>query len=94
LYRLSCSPIRDKALARFDLLQDAADFKMKFYRSAWAKYEEAKPGSLRLSPSVERVADLRKDYQSMQPMLFGTIPVFEDILAGLAALEKLINNKP
>jgi hypothetical protein len=93
LYRLSCSPIRDKALARFDLLQDSADFKMKFYRSAWAKYKEAKPGSLRLSPSPERVADLRKDYQSMQPMLFGPIPVFEDILAELTALEKIINNK-
>jgi hypothetical protein len=94
LFRLSRSPIRDKALARFDLLQDVVDFKMKFYRSAWAKYEEAKPGSLRLSPSAERVADLRKDYQSMQPMLFGTIPVFEDILAELAALEKTVNNKP
>jgi hypothetical protein len=94
LYRLSCSPIRDKALARFDLLQDTVDFKIKFYRSVWAGYEQAKPGSLRLSPSAERVAELRKDYQSMQPMLFGTIPVFEDILAGLAALEKLINNKP
>jgi Nucleotidyl transferase AbiEii toxin, Type IV TA system len=94
LYQLSCSPIRDKALARFDLLQHAVDFKIKFYRSAWAKYEEAKPGSLRLSPSAERVAELRKDYQNMQPMLFGSIPVFEDILAGLAALEKLINNKP
>ena len=65
---------------------------MKFYRSAWAKYEEARPGSLRLSPPAERVADLRRDYQSMQPMLFGTIPGFEDILVELAALEKTVNN--
>jgi len=92
LYRLSRSSIRDKALAKLDLLQDVVDFKMKFYRSAWAKYEEARPGSLRLSPPAERVADLRKDYQSMQPMLFGTIPGFEDILAELAALEKTVNN--
>ena len=92
LYRLSRSPIRDKALARLDLLQKVVDFKMKFYRSAWAKYEEARPGSLRLLPPAERVADLRKDYQSMQPMLFGTIPGFEDILTELAALEKMVNN--
>jgi len=65
---------------------------MKFYRSAWAKYEEARPGSLRLLPPTERVADLRKDYQSMQPILFGAIPGFEDILAELAALEKMVNN--
>ena len=53
-----------------------------------------KPGraALRLSPPAERVADLRKDYQNMQPMLFGTIPGFEDILEELADLEKAINN--
>jgi hypothetical protein len=56
-------------LARFDLLQDTVDFKIKFYRSVWAGYEQAKPGSLRLSPSAERVADLRKDYQNMQPQM-------------------------
>jgi hypothetical protein len=92
LYRLSRSPIREKALAQLDLLQKVVDFKMKFYRSAWAKYEEARPGSLRLLPPAERVADLRTDYQGMQPMLFGTIPGFEDILTGLAALEKTVNN--
>ncbi|MCX5993712.1 MAG: nucleotidyl transferase AbiEii/AbiGii toxin family protein [Chloroflexi bacterium] len=92
LYRLSRSPIRDMALAQLDLLQKVVDFKMKFYRSAWAKYEEARPGSLRLLPPAERVADLRKDYQSMQPMLFGTIPGFEDVLTELAALEKMVNN--
>jgi hypothetical protein len=92
LYRLSRSPIRDKALAHIDLLQDVVDFKMKFYRSAWAKYEEAKTGSLRLLPTTERITDLRKDYQSMQPMLFGTIPGFEDILAELAVLEKTVND--
>lgn len=92
LYRLNRAPVRDKALAQLDLLQDVVDFKMKFYRSAWAKFEEARPGSLRLSPPAERVADLRKDYQGMQPMLFGTIPGFNDILAELAALEKTVNN--
>jgi predicted nucleotidyltransferase component of viral defense system len=92
LYRLSRSPIRDKALAQLDLLQKVVDFKIKFYWSAWAKYEEARPGGLRLSPPAERVAELRKDYQSMQPMLFGDIPGFEDILAELAALEKMVNN--
>ena len=73
-------------------MKKVVDFKMKFYRSSWAKYEEARAGSLRLAPPAERVADLRKDYQGMQPMLFGTIPGFEDILAELAALEETVNN--
>jgi hypothetical protein len=93
LYRLSRLPIKVKALAKIDLLKEVVAFKVKFYHSAWAKYEEAKPGSLRLSPPTARIAELRKDYQNMQPMLFGTIPSFEDILAELVALEQTVNNK-
>jgi predicted nucleotidyltransferase component of viral defense system len=93
LYRLSRLPIREKALARLDLLEEVVAFKIKFYHSLWAKYEEAKPGSLRLLPPTERIVDLRKDYQNMQPMLFGIIPKFEDILAELRVLEKTINGK-
>jgi len=91
LYRLSLSPIRDKALAKLDLLNDVAAFKIKFYRCSWAKYDEARPGSLRLLPSTDQINDLRRDYQNMQPMLFGSIPKFEDILAELAILEQRIN---
>ncbi len=91
-YRMSRSTIRDSALARIDLLKDVVRFKMRFYRCPWAQYEDAKPGSLRISPPVYRLDDLRKDYRSMQAMLFGTIPQFEEIFDGIAALEKLIND--
>jgi hypothetical protein len=92
LYQLSRSSIREKALAQPGLLQDVVNFKMKFYRAAWANYHEAKPGSLRLSPPSERITDLRKDYQSMLPMFFGTPPGFDNILTELATLEKSINS--
>jgi len=92
LYRLSRLPIRDKALSRLDLLHDVVQFKMQFYRCPWAKYEEAKPGSLRLLPPTYNEAELRKDYQAMGGMLFGAIPRFEDIMTGLGALEKAIND--
>jgi hypothetical protein len=91
LYRLSLLSIRNKALSRLDLLKDVVVFKDKFYHSAWSRYEEAKPGSLRLLPPEHHLQELKKDYHNMQPMLFGTIPIFEDIMAGLAALEKDIN---
>ena len=91
LYRLSRSPIREKALARMDLLQDVAQFKIRFYRCPWAKYEEAKPGSLRLLPPEHHGAELQRDYRSMRAMLFGRVPTFEAIVTELAALEKQIN---
>jgi len=91
LYRLSRTPILDKALERIDLLLDVAKFKIKFFRSAWAKYEEAKPGTLKLLPQNHHIDDLKKDYDSMQAMLFGTIPSFDEIIKGLTDLETEIN---
>ena len=50
MYRLSSLPIRNEALAKMELLQEVVRFKMRFYRCPWARYEEAKPGTLRLLP--------------------------------------------
>ncbi len=91
LYRMSQSVIRDRALAQIELLKDVVRFKMRFYRCPWARYEDAKPGSLRLSPPTYRLDNLRKDYGSMQVMLFGNIPRFEEIVDELSVLEKIIN---
>ncbi len=91
LYRLSLMPIRKLALARIDLLDEVVRFKKQFYRCPWAKYEEAIPGSLKLLPPAYHSAELKKDYQTMRAMLFGNIPVFDEIMNGLASLEKAIN---
>lgn len=91
LYRLSRQPVRDQAFAKPELLAEVVQFKMQFYRSAWAKYELARPGTLRLLPPTHNIDALRKDYASMQAMLFGEIPSFDEILAGLASLEQEIN---
>ena len=78
-------------MARLDLLNDVARFKMKFYRCPWARYEDAKPGSLKLLPPDHHFEDLRKDYNAMQVMLFGNIPGFDELMKGLADLEQHIN---
>jgi hypothetical protein len=53
-----------------ELLKAVADHKAVFFRSAWAHYDTARPGTLRLSPNPARLADLRTDYRDMQPMMF------------------------
>ena len=65
--------------------------KQIFYPSAWARYDLAVPGSLRLAPPVEREAELRRDYQSMSVMIFGEPTAFDDVLAVLEKLEDEIN---
>jgi len=91
LYQLSRMDIGKKAIEQIDLLADVAQFKIKFFRSGWAKYSEAKPGTLKLLPPDSRIDGLKKDYDSMQAMLFGSIPGFDEIIPGLEALEKEIN---
>lgn len=93
LYRLSQGPVRDSALREMGLLDEVAKFKMQFYRCAWAKYETAKPGTLRLLPPAHYVTELRKDYEKMKAMLFGKVPTFDEIMAGLTKLEQEINHE-
>ena len=91
LYRLSLLPVAALALSKLNLLEEVARFKMRFYRCPWAMYEQAKPGSLRLLPPARHLPHLQKDFRNMQAMLFGSIPSFDEVMSGLASLEKKIN---
>ena len=77
----------------FDLLARVAKHKNIFFRAAWASYDTAKPGSLKLVPSDARLKDLRADYRKMAPMMFDDEPLaFDDIVAGLQKLQDTINS--
>ncbi|MDD2870146.1 nucleotidyl transferase AbiEii/AbiGii toxin family protein [Neomegalonema sp.] len=80
------------AAADLELLAQVAKHKGVFFRSGWASYETARPGSLRLTPSEARIRDLRADYKAMAAMIFDAKPPsFDRILADLSALQDLIN---
>ena len=81
------------ALNQLDLLQKVAAFKMKFYPRAWAKYEEAVPGSVKLVPPSFRSDALRSDYEGMREMLFGEYPQFDEMMDAIAKLEAEINHR-
>lgn len=91
LFKLSKTPIKTGALSDLYLLADVVTFKERFYRSPWARYDLAKPGSFRLLPSERGYADLQKDYSEMQPMIFGSSPTWKEIHDGLSDLEVEIN---
>ena len=65
---------------------------MKFYPRAWAKYQEATPGTLKLVPPEYRLDALVEDYTNMRDMLYGDIPSFEEIMKVIQNLEKEINS--
>ena len=92
LYCISKSGHKTFALKRLDLLQKVVVFKMKFYPRAWAKYDEAVPGSVKLIPPLPRLEALRSDYESMTEMLFGEYPSFDELMESISDLEKEINS--
>jgi len=82
-----------EAVADFNLLTQVAKHKAVFYRSGWASYDTAKPGTLRLLPDKDRGKGLRADYKAMAPMMFDERPpAFDTILAKLQKLQDIINN--
>lgn len=91
LARLALSDVKPKALADLEMLAAVVAFKQRFYPSAWAQYQLAKPPTLRLTPPAARVSEIAKDYQAMQNMIFDKPLSFEEVMQTLTALEKEIN---
>lgn len=91
LYRLAGQSVSDRALAQLDLLSRVVAHMSLFFAQGWAHFETARPGSFRLLPDADRLAELRWDYQEMRAMIYGEVPDWQEIVSGLEALEKRIN---
>jgi hypothetical protein len=75
-----------------DLLRQVIEFKKIYFASGWAQYEKAVPGTLRIVPNQELEKVLRRDYEQMREMFWGTPVSFDEILALLKKLEGRINS--
>ncbi len=89
--QLTWHDAKTRALANLDLLSEVGHHKSVFFKAAWARYEDAKPGSLRLTPGDHLKAALRRDYAGMREMIVGDAPSFDDVMSAIAALEAEIN---
>ena len=90
--RMSVSGKREIFLETIDMLEEVVTFKKTYYPCAWASYDSAKPGALKLVPAPERTKELEADYQQMKVMIFGEAPEFHNIISALQDLEDNINN--
>jgi len=79
------------AVDRHDLLEAVATHKSRFFASAWASYETARPGTLRLVPAPEVLRVLEKDYRAMDALFMDEPPSFETVIERLAAIEEQVN---
>jgi hypothetical protein len=53
----------------------------------------AVPGSFSLTPHDGMLADLRRDYEAMSGMVFGSIPNVDEVVAAVSELEHRLNVK-
>lgn len=92
VYEMVCSEFKDEYLKSLDVLDEVVKFKQQFYYVAAAKYELAKPGTLRLIPSEKKIREIEKDFIDMGGMIFGSSPDFSSIISELEIIESLIND--
>jgi hypothetical protein len=90
--RLYQGDIGKAALRDTELLKAVSRHNRVFFARAWAKFDEAVPGSLRLVPPSSRIAELARDYQNMrEEMIFGHAPTWDELLDVLREIERQVN---
>lgn len=92
VYCMANSDIKDTAFKRKDLLEKDVSFKLKFYYSKRASYENATLSTIQLIPNNAVINDLKQDYQNMKSMIYGYYPDFDLIIECLSKLQEEIHN--
>lgn len=80
------------AIKNIALLETVANHKDSFFPAAWARYNLAKSGTLKLVPGNKLTKWLRKDYKDMEEMIFKETPTFDEIVTELEEMENIINS--
>ena len=79
------------ALSDLKLLDAVRSHNLIAFKQAWKRFEQAKPGSVRLVPQPGLREAIERDYAAMQNMILGDAPEFEWINATLQEAEAAVN---
>jgi Nucleotidyl transferase AbiEii toxin, Type IV TA system len=93
LARIADASVGKLAIANTALLLDVARHKTFWFAKAAARYDLAKPGSLRLVPSEDIQAELAKDNARMREMFISPPPSFSEIMRRIAEIESRVNER-
>jgi len=89
---LSRARVAEAALQDLPLLRSVAEFKERFYPSRTARYDLARPGTIRLLPDDDRLTELARDYRNMRTMFYGSPPEWQVLVDELRELGRTIND--
>lgn len=91
IYCMNNSVVKANAFSNLKLLERVTTFKARFYPTNSARYDLAKPGTMKLIPPDECMNVLENDYSKMQNMIYGFKPNFSEIMRSIKTLETEIN---
>lgn len=80
-------------LENTDLLNAVVEHKRAYFRSGWARYDLARPGTLRLVPDSDRLNNFRSDYAQMREMIFRDPPDFDEMTLKIKEWEEEFNSR-
>jgi len=91
VHMLVKAQVAEEAIQQPEILKAVARHARIFFAQGWAKYEDAKPGTLRLVPNSEISSALESDYRDMKDLFFSEPPAFEEIVSTITEIEDQIN---
>jgi Nucleotidyl transferase AbiEii toxin, Type IV TA system len=91
VYQMIGGGISKDAVKNLNILYDVIENKTRYFKSLWARYEEAVPRKLIIFPNHRLLPHLEMDYKNMNGMIFGKIPSFADILHSIKEFETDFN---
>jgi hypothetical protein len=96
VYRLLASEIGQKSTEDVDMAEDCVRHARMFFNRTDFDLASAVPGCFALTPHDGMLADLRRDYVAMSGMIFGPIPIVDEVIVAIAELEQRLNvrNQP
>jgi hypothetical protein len=92
VYRLLASETGRKATEDSEMAEDCVRHARMFFNRPDLDLTSAVPGSFSLTPHNGMLADLRRDYEAMSGMIFGTIPTVDEVVVTIAELEQRLND--
>jgi hypothetical protein len=85
------TPVGEAASRDLPMLDEVRQYKERYYAAAWARYDQAVPGTLSIVPSETKMRALIADYRDMRMMFFREPPAFESVVDRLRALQEQVN---
>lgn len=92
-YKLLSSKVKDSAVNDHVLLEQVVEHNKIYFRAAWANYESAKKGSLKLTPEKFVTEAMENDYEKMGDMFYGQHVDWQQIISQISEFEHQFNNK-